>query len=95
MGVGDARGQTTEPHLYTRRKDGLQHLTDLDVTKPGAPPATHAVLDDGQYPKQYNLVSRRVTGFKFAVRNGRTDCRKGNVDGWVISQKETIGEERM
>ena len=81
--------------MYTRRKDGLQHLTDLDVTKPCAPPTIHAVFDDGQYPKQDNLVSGRVAGFKFAVRNGRTDRRKSDIDGWVVFQKETVGEERM
>jgi len=87
------QGQTTEPHLHTCREDGLQHLTNLDVAKPCTPTSTHAVLDDGQYPKQYDFVTRRVAGFKFAVRNGRTDRRKGNIDGWIVFQKETAGEE--
>jgi hypothetical protein len=91
----DTRGQTAEPHLYTCRKDSLQHFTDLDVTKPRTPHPTHAILDDGQYPKQYNLVAGRVAGFKFAVGNGGTNSHKGNIDGWIVFQKETAGKERM
>jgi hypothetical protein len=78
--VNDTRGQTAEPHLHTGRKDGLQHFTDLNVTEPRAPRSTHAVLDDGQYAKQYDFVAGRVAGFEFAVRDGGTDRRKGNVD---------------
>jgi hypothetical protein len=81
--------------LYTCRKDSLQHLTDLDVTKSGTPSPTQAIFDDGQYSKQYNLVTRGVAGFKFAVRNGGTDSRKGDIDGWIVFQEETAGKERV
>jgi len=93
--VGNTRGQTTEPHLHTRRKDGLQHFTDLDVAKPRSPPSTHTVFNDGQYPKQYDFVTGRVASFKFAMRNGRTDRRKGDINGCIVLQKETVGEESV
>jgi hypothetical protein len=91
----DTSGQTAEPHLYTCSKDSLQHLTDLDVTKSCTPPSTHAIFDDGQYPQQYNLVAGRITGFKFAVRDGGADSRKGNIDGWIVFQEESAGKERV